>query len=188
MNTLIPKVEVPVAASGQWRVEKFAVTPELARLDAIRSRGRSIRPGDYTRLMRGGCVVMSDTPAEMSDHWAAVHKAKGRVHINGLGLGMVLNACLLKPEVEHATVVEKSPDVIAMVAPHYRDKFGDRVTIIEADALEYRPAKGRRLGMVWHDIWDYICADNLEQMKALHRRWGRFTEWQGSWGRELLRP
>ena len=100
---------------------------------------------------------------------------------------MVLQACLDKPEVTKAIVVEKSEDVIAMVAPFYREKYGDRVEIVHACALEYRPTKGSRFGMVWHDIWNYICGDNLEDMKKLHRRYGRLTDWQGSWARELIR-
>lgn len=128
---------------------------------------------------------MSDTHAEKADHLTAVRNAKGIVLINGLGIGMVLNAVLLKPEVEKAFVVEKSADVIALSGKHYEKKFGDRVQIIQDDALQFQPPKGIKFGVVWHDIWDYICSDNLEQMKQLHRRYGRRAEWQGSWCREL---
>ena len=182
------KVSVPEGVSGKWRVERFTVTEEAAALERIRSifnGGRGVPAGTYTRLTRGGEVVMSDTPDEISDHLHAIHRAHGHVLINGLGLGMVLQAVLRKPEVERATVVDNSADVIALVGPHYQAMFGDRLTIIEADALEYKPPKGSRFGVVWHDIWDGICSDNLPDMKALHRRYGRLTEWQGSWGREL---
>jgi spermidine synthase len=95
---------------------------------------------------------------------------------------MVLNAALRKPEVEHVTVVEQSEDVIKLVASHYE---GPRVTIVHADAMTYQPPTGAKFGAVWHDIWDDICADNLDEMKILHRRYGRRTVWQGSWAREL---
>lgn len=31
-------------------------------------------------------------------------------------------------------------------------------------------------------IWDSLCADNLEEMTKLKRRFGRRTDWQGCWG------
>lgn len=187
---MIPKVTVPEGRAGAWRVERFTVTKEQADLDCIRSmfsgggmrRGRSVPEGDYTRLMRGGEVIMSDTPAEMRDHYDAVLAAHGSVLINGLGLGMVARAVLLKADVSDVTVVEQSADVIALVAPHVVDP---RLTIIHADALEFRPPTGKRFGMVWHDIWDDITSDNLPEMITLHRRYGRRADWQGSWAREL---
>lgn len=185
----IPFVDVPEGVSGNWRIERFTTTPEELMLHNLRSLfspgRRQMEPGTYTRLMRGQILVMSDTKAEKLDHAAAVRNAKGTILLNGLGLGMVLNAALLKPEVDRAIVVEKSEDVIALSGPHYRQKFGDRVEIIHDDALTFEPPKKMRFGAVWHDIWDYICGDNLEDMKRLHRRYGRRTEWQGSWCREL---
>lgn len=107
----------------------------------------------------------------------------GEALINGLGIGMVLKNVLLKDEVEEVTVVERSADVIALVAPHYRDP---RVTVVHADAMEYAPPKGKRFDAVWHDIWTFVCADNLPQMHRLHRRYGRRAAWQGSWSRDII--
>jgi spermidine synthase len=90
---------------------------------------------------------------------------------------------LEKPEVERVTVIEKSEDVIVLVAPSFSKD--NRVQIILADAFEYQPPKGVRYGAVWHDIWDTICGDNLPSMHRLHRKYGRRTEWQNSWCREL---
>jgi spermidine synthase len=123
---------------------------------------------------------MSDTPAEMRDHWEAVYHAKGSCLLNGLGIGMVLKNILLEPEVTDVTVVEISQDLIDIVSPHYPDP---RVTFVCADALLYAPPKGKRFGMVWHDIWDDICADNLPIMEKLHRKYGKRTDWQGSWAK-----
>ena len=91
---------------------------------------------------------------------------------------MVLKNILLKPEVTDVTVVEISQELIDIVAPHYPD---ERVTFVCASAFDYKPPKGKRYQMVWHDIWDYICADNLPEMTKLHRKYGRRTDWQGSW-------
>jgi len=187
----IPCVDIPEGVSGNWRVERFTVSEKDVALHNIRCMfkagfgNRTMRAGTYTRIVRGTLCVMSDTDAEKRDHWQPVHHAKGNVLINGLGIGMVLNACLIKPEVAHCTVIERSPDVIALVAPHWRQRFGDRLTIIEADAFEYAPPKGIRFGAVWHDVWNDINPDNLDGMKRLHRRYGRRTDWQGSWCRSL---
>lgn len=187
----IPCVDVPEGKNGNWRVERFSVSDDDVKLHNMRCMfqagmgRRTMRAGTYTRLMRGGCVVMSDTDAEKSDHRCAVHSAKGVILLNGLGIGMVLNACLMKPEVERAIVVELSPEVIALCGEHYRKKFGERVEIVNANAMTYMPPRGLRFGMVWHDIWDNICADNLPEMATMHRRYGRKTDWQGSWCKEL---
>lgn len=188
----IPNVDVPEGQSGSWRVERFTVNDQDIQLHNLRclfhtgQGGRIMEPGTYTRLMHGGGIVMSDTPAEKRDHHRAVAMAHGIVLLNGLGLGMVLNACLLKSEVTRAIVVEISPDVLKLVAPHYDAKFENRVSFVLGNALEYAPPKGLRFGMVWHDIWDGICTDNLPDMKRLHRRYGHRTEWQGSWARYLI--
>lgn len=177
------KVNIPEGISGNWKVEKFTVSKDDAKWSALRDGYRSVSAGDYTRLMHGSEVIMSDTPAEESDHYQPVLCAKSHILINGLGLGMVLLNCLLQDSVTKATVIEKSEDVINLVSPTYHRMFGDKVEIVHADAFEYSPPKEVRYGMVWHDIWTYICADNLEEMKRLHRKYGKKTDWQGSWCR-----
>ncbi len=177
---LIEKVNIPEATRGSYRIERF--TTDREDVHSMLS-GRGVPIGEsFTRLMRGRTVVMSDTPSEMRDHYSAVNVARGSCLINGLGIGMVLSAILRKEGVTDVTVVELSPEVIEMVAPSYQDS---RVTIVQADALKYKPPVGKHYQMVWHDIWDYICADNLSQMHALHRKYGRRTDWQGSWCRSL---
>jgi hypothetical protein len=175
------------------------------------------REGSYTMLKRGQSTIMSDTPDEIRDHMGPVAEAerrRGHVLINGLGLGMVaaaiLNAelhceecsgyphrggCTCEPvadrpkryTVDKVTVIENSPDVIALVGPTLKERYGDRLEIIEADAFTYKPPKGIRYSVVWHDIWPDLCGDNLKPMGTLHRRYGRRCDWQGSWGKELLK-
>lgn len=184
---LIEKVNLPEGMSGIWSIKHFTVTKQEAEFEALRGMfngGRYTPEGVYTRLDRGPVCVMSDTPDEMRDHREPVWRAKGHVLINGLGIGMVLAACLRKPEVEHVTVVEMSPDVLKLVAPHYAC---DRVTFVEADAFEYAPPKNVRYGVVWHDIWDNICGDNLPEMTRLKRKYGRRADWQGCWAEYICR-
>lgn len=126
---------------------------------------------------------MTDTPAEIRDLYPLRRMATGQVLINGLGLGVAVEMCLSKPEVEHVTVIEISQEVIQLVGSYLKLIHGDRLTVIHADAFEYKHPKGVRYNAVWHDIWDSICADNLPEMHRLHRKYGRRTDWQGSWCR-----
>lgn len=192
---LLQKTELPEQESGPWRIERFTVSKEKAdsfnlHLMFSGQGARRVEPGTYTRLIHEDCSepMMSDTPAEMRDHMEAVYAAKGHCLIMGLGLGVVTEACLRKPEVDFVTVIELDPDIIGMVEPYLIDRWGDdRLEIIQADALEWRPPKDARYGMAWFDIWPTICEDNLDDMKLLTRRFGRKADWKGSWAREWIR-
>ena len=181
------KSKVPEGESGAWRVTKFTITEDDTKIFNLRASwhpgGRTISAGDFTRLTRSGKVIMSDTRAEIQDHMYFVRVARGNVLVNGLGLGVCLQMLLDKSDVVKITVIEQSEDVIKLVAPYFIRPH--RVEIIHADAFDWKPPKGVRYDAVWHDIWDDICADNLPEMHKLHRKYGRRTDWQGSWCREL---
>jgi len=185
------KVDIPEGVCGNWKVEKITVTKEdekNGRMSAMfAGHYRFVREGTYTRLKRGNVTVMSDTPDEIRDHYEAIHKAHGLCLVNGLGLGMVAAAMLNKPEVSEVWVVELSPEVIQLVGTVLKGRYGPRLRIIQANALEYKPPKGIRFDVVWHDIWDTISADNMGDMKLLHRRYGRICNWQESWCRDIVR-
>lgn len=131
---------------------------------------------------------MSDTPAEVRDMSSFIYHAKGAVLINGLGLGIALAAILNKraPEksVSSVTVIEIDQDIIDLVGSKFA--ADPRVSIINESAFDFQPPRGVRYQAVWHDIWDDICRDNLDEMKALHKKYARRTDWQASWGRDQL--
>lgn len=178
---------MPNGESGDWKVFDYTVTEEQAKFENMRAAfsfsGRFIKPGIYKVLKRNGTTIMSNTPAEIADHREFIWKASqgGHILINGLGLGVALSKILKSEKVLSVTVIEKSADVIALCADTYTSD--PRVTIHHADAFTWKPPKNMRYSAVWHDIWDYICADNLTEMHKLHRRYGRKSDWQGSWCR-----
>lgn len=176
-------IDVPNGESGKWSVKEFTVSNNDSTIFSFKNSGRYVPPGTYKSLNNNFGVMMSNTPDEIRDHLPFIRNATGHVLINGLGLGMCIKAIVDRPEVTKITVIEKSEDVIKLVAPTYL-KY-DKVEIICADAFTYEPPKGVRYGAVWHDIWQDICTDNLEQMKKLHRKYGRKTDWQGSWSKSL---
>jgi hypothetical protein len=161
--------------SGPWRIERRT----------IQAGGFLQRtpPGTYTGLLCNGSVWMSDVPDEKRQHYEAYRQARqrgGRCLVHGLGLGMVVKAMADLPDVEHIDVVELDPDVIALAGPAF-DRYDARVTIHQDDALTRKWPAGTRWAMVWHDIWQDICVDNLSEMATLHRKFGRRADWQGSW-------
>lgn len=189
------KVDVPEGVHGRAKVERFTVDQQGATFHQLRCLingfgARGILPGTYTRLSAGGVLWMSDTPAEIRDHLGALGRVQDsfragcapRVLLHGLGLGVVLRGAF-EYGAAHVTVVERDPDVLALVGPHWKERYGDRLALIEGDALTWCPPRGQRWDVVWHDIWPTICGDNLRDMHRLHRRFGRRAGWQGSWCR-----
>ena len=121
------KMNLPEGSAGQWQVSKFVVDDAASRFTSFRAalKGRGyVPPGTYTQLTRSGTIVMSDTPDEIADHLAFIHRVHGICLINGLGLGMAVNAALRKPNVTHVYVVEQSADVISLVEPTYKKITG----------------------------------------------------------------
>lgn len=189
---------VPEGVSGNWEVKRFTVSEKDAEFSKLRaafsfsSKGRSVPAGQYTGLYVNGHVMMSDTPDELSDHLGPYSVASGTCLVSGLGLGCVVEGMLRKRNsqgelaVDKVIVLEKSTDVLNLVEAHLVGRYGNRLEIRNVDALEYKPPKGERYDVCWHDIWLSLCEDNLKEMTKLHRRYGRKCDWQGSWGKELL--
>ncbi len=194
MNTMERyKVDIPEGESGDWSI-KLRTAPggdseALRRMTGMfNSMGRYAPSGTYTTLSNGRCIVMSDTPDEIRDHMYVIRTAEmlgGNMLVNGLGIGMVTKAMLENKRTKMVTVVEINKDVIDLVGPTLSAVYGDRINIVHADALEHRPPKNEKYTVVWHDIWSSICSDNLTDMHKLHRKYGRRSEWQGSWCRGL---
>ena len=188
--------KIEAGTCGDWRVEEFEVSEDASKLDAMRSvfsgSGRFVPPGVYTRLVHANRgVVMSDTADELRDLWPLLNRAKGRVLINGLGLGCAVEIALATDGVEKIDVVEIERDVIDLVGPSFNDK---RLSIHEGDAFSFPWDTKVRWDTVWHDVWDDLCTDNLSDEQhanpgtyaKLHRRFGRRCVWQGSWGFGIL--
>jgi hypothetical protein len=177
---------------GSFRLVRNTVSADDARFGAliamINGGGRYAPEGTYLTLYEGGTLWMSDTPDEIFDHLEAIDAAKDHCLVTGLGMGLVTAAMLDKPEVTHVTVIERNPEVVAFIGERLFARYGrERLTIVCADAFEYRPPKGLRYGAVWHDIWPTLCSDNLPEMAKLTRRYCRRAAWVGCWGKEQCR-
>lgn len=178
MSRFVPKSIIPPGEIGDCKIEKFTISKEGANLFNLRQiisrQGRYVEAGEYSRLYIEGALAMSDTPAELIDHSLFARIAKGNILINGLGLGIVARAVLLKGNVDKVIINEIDKDVISLVGPYIEEEFGDKVQINEADAFLWKPPKGLKFDAVWHDIWFDIRGDNYTEMKLLHRRYARW--------------
>jgi len=182
------KVDVPEGKSGEVEIKRFVVDAAGSAFTKMRAamKGRGYVPeGTYTEIRRAGVLWMSDTPDEIRDHLGFIGRASGRVLVTGLGLGMVAAACLRKPEVEKVVVVEIDPDVVALVAPHLVEQFGDRVDVVLADAYKWKPAEGSRVfDCAWHDVWPDICGSNARKMRAIVKHYAPFMTAPGFFARQ----
>lgn len=172
--------------SGEWFIDDVVVDEFVsARSKMSRNSLDWVEAGTYKRLVRVCSnghheVVMSNTRMEFLTNKDFVIKANGKILINGLGLGLIVNALLKKESVESITIIEKSQDVINLVSPYFNDQ---RLKIINCDAMLYKPNKDDFFDYVYHDIWPSIDPENIESMKKLHRKYGRKCENQSSWCR-----
>lgn len=176
------------ATVGDWRVVRYGLGPVEGYVS-----GLVMEPCRHV-LHQGRTAWMSSSLMEQESHAFHVHQARGVVIVAGLGMGMYAYAASLKPEVERVVVVERAPEVIAVV----REAAGlalwpgrEKVTILEADALGLElPAHveaatgGRRPDYFYADIWP-TCgaaeapAETARMVRAL------CPEAAGWWGQEL---
>jgi len=174
--------------SENFVLEHFEISPDEAHMATIRDRIYTT-PGKYVRLYRKSGfkeVVMSDTVHEQRTNREVVRQARGDVLIAGFGIGMILVPILLKPEVKTVTIIEISEEVPKMVLSYLPNK--EKLTVIYADIMEWKPPKGQIWDVIYFDIWDHIGSSNYEQMKTLHRRFGRKKRaWMGSWCEDYCR-
>jgi len=186
MKSCFSNLPVKDGTSGAWTLDSFEISKDKAVSLFLRAATEDIdavlQPGNYRRLSNGRNVVMTNLPYEIQLCQEFIKRATGRVLINGLGLGMVLHAILQKPEVNNVTVIEKSQDVINLVAEAFA--HDPRVEIIHADALEYCPPAGVTYDVCWHDVWAGLSSSNLDEMEALERKYLHLCDWQDSWGKE----
>lgn len=199
------QVSYPAAECGRYSLEVFDIpADDLGRMRIVREQGmaRDTGYGTFRRLVEtrppeerdpanprdnGRHIWMSDTRAEILEHKPLIdwlwwtESMPGAVLINGLGLGVAVHAALAHRGVTHVDVVERDPDIVALIGPHLP---ADKVTVHLADAFDITWPAAQRWKAAWHDIWPTICDLNLPEMRVLHRKYGRLAEWQASWQRK----
>jgi len=180
---------VPEGSRGVAEITHFGVSEEESQFTAMRAAHKGaqeyVAPGRYARLRVNRELMMTDTDMERATNREVVRRAKGRVLIAGLGLGMIVHPIAEKSGVS-VTVVEKYRDVIDLVSP----TLPAGVTVIEGDILTWRPTRGTKYDTIYFDIWANVCSDNLDDIRVLKRAFrGRMAPgaWMGAWVENILR-
>lgn len=180
------KVDLPEYEGKTFEIKKFEIDKHTAVMSMIRDAARCCEVGSYTKLVfmdenYHRHTMMSDTTAECRDLYDIIFMANGHVLINGLGIGLVIVNII--DNVDKITVIDNNKELLDVVGKHYQKLYPGKIELVHSDAFEYQIPEGIRYNCVWHDIWPTISTDNIEDMKKLHRKYGRKTDWQGSWCR-----
>lgn len=160
---------------GDWRIETVEIPEDYARMRNffIKNPLMKLEGGIYKKLInRIDGVVMSNTPMERKTHIEAINKAKGNVLVAGLGLGMYLQNIKDKEEVTSITVIEKSKEVIELIAKYFKDC--QKIKIINEDIFNYTP--DIKFEFAFLDIWSDISEDNLVEFDILREKFKDIPE------------
>jgi len=186
---------------GNFAIEEFYIEPHSEqRLRFLANEGQYRDPGSGTfrrmvEFIPGAgpegsdkkMTWMSDSRAEILEHMPAINQLiklhdkgiQSRVLINGLGLGMVVQAAVVLGA-SQVDVVESNEDVIELTGHYFDDTV---VNIWHDDAMDIQWPKDYcdRWDVAWHDIWPTISDDNVPQMQTLKKRYRGLVGWQGCW-------
>ena len=150
---------------------------------------------DFPAVLEDGNEWMTLTPVDLDTCEEAIERAHGRVVTFGLGLGYYAYMVARKPEVESVTVVEKSPEVIALFSKHLLPQMEcrDKIRIVEADAFEYAesvmPSEEFDYAFVdtWRDASDGVpMYERMKRLEHLSRN-TRFDYWIEGFLRSRIR-
>lgn len=163
----------------------LAVTPELREIPQIGYFDREFR---FPAILEEGVEWMTVTPNEIETMREPIEKSRGRVLTLGLGLGYFAFRVAQKQEVEHVTVVERDPDVIALFKAYLLPQFpnADKIEIVEADAFAYleQTAETQDYDYIFADLWHdqsdglpmYLRLRRIERTRGIAPRHG-FDYW-----------
>ncbi len=148
-NPYYRNIEIDNIKDGRWELknECYPAYRGVIAGDMILSEGfLEIPPlGFFTEdfyfpaVLEDGNEWMTLTPVDLDTSDYAIERAHGKVVTFGLGLGYYAYMVSQKSAVESITVVEKSPEVIALFKKHILPQFPnkDKVIIVNDDAYHY---------------------------------------------------
>ena len=176
-------------AFGLWTIRRVALR-DFKNISIFSQLNFKIQVGfdSYTLLHRiteatmhqeHGEIVMEDSLRELRNHLPIWLNAKGRVLVNGLGLGCVVRGLLASPEVEHITAVEIDANILRVVGHEF--KSNRRVRLIHGDAFKVEAHRETKFDYAWHDLW----TDGDRHLQSLHaellHRFHPHIPIQGAW-------
>lgn len=179
MLDFLTPLSIPPGRSGNFALSlvrypanrKFSLAPGECRWVGRQPDRKVSWPVEtyWHELTENGGNWMCDLPHEQAQHYRCLKGMAGRVLVGGLGIGFAASVLAMRPEVSSVVVVERSADVIKLVAPHVRSLH--KVEVIHADLFEYLPVyEGRAFDHAFFDIWRETRVDTLTGMVEPLRR------------------
>lgn len=151
-----PEAKLPLIHGGRVEVSGFPET--WIEFDP---------PRRFIVLKQKDVAWTSSIPHELWSQWFLIHDFRGEVLLTGLGLGMAAVMLARKPEVTRVVVIEKAPEVIALVAPHL---VSAKIEVRHGDAIDFVRATEERFDFAYHDFWADTSRYHYRLLRDL-RRW-----------------
>lgn len=170
---------------GGWSLRMIAATAARGYWgQGYRTRGAVMLMGPFEE---DAAAWMSIVPMEIESQEIGIAAAYGHTAVLGLGMGWCAANVALNPAVERVTVIERDPDVVALVeALGVFDQLPaaarTKVEIVMGDALAWRPAG--RVDSVQADIWaKFVTPRKWDALRRMHDNIGPASFY--FWGQEL---
>jgi len=107
-------------------------------------------------------TVMVDDPPQYRAMQIFAEHSRGQVLTTGLGLGLIAHELVKNPLVERIVVVERSPDVIALVGKY----IPAEVEVIEDDFYAFIERDRTSWDSIVVDLW--VTTNPIEKLRAFH--------------------
>jgi hypothetical protein len=170
---------------GPWSVRVIAMTAARGYWGRnYRMTGTVILSGP---VEDGEASWMSIVPMEVESQEIGIAAARGHTVVLGLGMGWCAANVALNPAVERVTVVERDPDVIALIEglgifeqlpPEMRAK----IAVVRDDALTWRP--DAPVDSVQADIWaKFLEPQKWDDVRRIQANIGADSLY--FWGQEM---
>ncbi len=153
---------------NEWKLEKKTITKGtiVENFDVMGRRIKEMYKEDFPIevLSKNGVVWMSDSKMERDTNRDFIQNARGDVLIAGLGMAWTIGQIQNKEEVTSITVVELDDSLIEFIKKE--KDLNDKVKIIHQDIWKFLDEQRGQTtyDIIWLDIWEYICGDNLVDM------------------------
>ena len=178
--------QYPSGEIGPWRVTQCSL--HLGRGYWGESYLVTEMPALLRRGDRGWQTWMSMSPYELESQELGCRYAYGHTVAMGLGMGWIAINAALNRGVDKVTVVERDPDVIALieqsgVLQRAPADAGRKIAIVQADALEWQATEP--VDFLYADIWLHLAEPGtLEQVRRMQANVGAETIY--FWGQEMV--
>ena len=118
-----PASTFPRTAVGEWAVTTQRREPGLYPMQDVGAFYYLPDAIDLTVISEGQRVWFTDEPRQMyALAEVGLFRARGRVIVGGLGLGLIQHFLALNRNVTHVLTIERAPEVVSLVWPYVRSE------------------------------------------------------------------